>query len=279
MHRTRAYEVPSDTRSALDLVSRRQPSAFLAGGTSRRLRRPDPELCLIDLCRLGLDGIDVGPQTFRIGATAPLERILEHFTLRTLANGVLAQALQSSGPPVWRRHATLGGRLLDPDSDDALGATLGVLGARAVWQAAADGPLDALELEALVEPREGLLHALEFDALDGWRFALESLRVVRSDSPCVSVAVGLRAQGGRVRDIRIAAGGAGLRLRRCATTEASLRSVAWPQESFAPAQNALLDEIQPPDDTRGSAAFRTHAAGVLLARALRSVATDHREEG
>lgn len=278
MQPRRAYEVPLDTETALQLATRHHPSAFLAGGTSKRLRRPPPDLLVIDVSKLGLDAIHVGPQTLRVGATATLNRVLEQVVLRQVGNGILAEALEASGAPVWRNHATLGGRLMDANVDDALGAALTVLDARAVWQSASGAPPEARALEFVAGAPAGLLHAVEIVGREAWRFALESLRRATYDAPCVSVAVGMRAEAGRVAEVRVASSGVGLRLRRAERTEAALTGSAWPQESFKAAQEALVGEIRPHNDARATAVFRTQAARVLLGRALRRVATSDGEE-
>ena len=100
----------------------------------------------------------------------------------------------------------------------------------------------------------------------GWSFALE--RVARSalDAPLAALAVGVRLDGGRVAEARIATLASPLP-RRAPQAEAALRQSQPGQ--FESSVTALRSEIEPADDWRASAAYRRHVTGVLLARALR----------
>ena len=278
MHPTRAYEMPEDPDAALALAAHHPPSAFLAGGTSERLRHPPFEWLLIDLSRLGLDTVDVGPSNFRLGATATLNRVLEHFAVRQLAEGILHEALEASGHAAWRNHATLGGRLMDWAVDDALTAVLVVLGARGVLQSLAGAAPETRALESLTDTQGGLLLRVEIETSAACRFALETLRLTTYDPPVVSVAAAIRVARGKVSEARIAAAGVGARLRRAQRTESALVGSVWPLESFESAQEALCADIQPQDDVRATARFRAHVAATLLGRALCRLAEPRSED-
>lgn len=267
---SRAYRVPKDPGVALDLAARIAPSAFLAGGTSNAVRRAPADQTWIDLSAAGLDAVRVRGDGIELGAMATLNALLAP-EVGALADGVLRQAVEASGPEAWRNHATLGGRLLDPDVDDALAAALLVQDATAFWQTP-DGATARFALGERPRTQPALLLRVELPARPRWRFALESLRLTRFDTPVAAVAVGIESQDGRVTGARVAASGLGIRQQRAAGAESALDGAAWPSGDYDCALEAFAGDIEPRDDIRASAAFRGHVAAVLLGRALADIA-------
>jgi xanthine dehydrogenase YagS FAD-binding subunit len=109
-----AYAVAPSARAAVARVGRMRGADFIAGGTDmlqllqEGVRAP---VELIDINRLPLAGIDVGPAGARIGALARMadvaddRRIQEQFP-------VVAQALLASASAQVRNMASIGGNLL-----------------------------------------------------------------------------------------------------------------------------------------------------------------------
>ena len=273
MHTRQAYLVPADADEALRFAAEHSPSLFLAGGTSRTLRFAAPRTTLIDLGALSLAAIRADDAHVAIGAMAPLARLLDSPRVRSLADGILATAVRSTGHPAWRNHATLGGRLMDRDADDALTAALVVQRCRARWQAAPGAAVKDVRLDELDEDRPGLLLEVQITPERGWRFALRALGLTAYDAPLAAVAAAIEIRDGRVHASRCAAAGLGIPCRRASHAQSALDGMTWPPTRFAAVQTAFRRDIRPIDDTRATAAFRVHVASVLLGRVLHDLAT------
>jgi xanthine dehydrogenase YagS FAD-binding subunit len=106
------YSKPSKIADAIQLVSREESAAFVAGGTSllNQLRSGERQQThLVDITGLPLTGIQVNANNIRIGAlergAARNAQVRERFA-------VLAEALLSGASPQVRNMATPGGNLM-----------------------------------------------------------------------------------------------------------------------------------------------------------------------
>src|SRR5947207_13046041 len=90
------------------------PAEYIAGGTGmvqllqEYVRRPDR---LVSLAGLLDNGIEVGPQALRIGASATMAEVAAHPALAERFP-VISEALLNSASPQVRNQATIGGNLL-----------------------------------------------------------------------------------------------------------------------------------------------------------------------
>ncbi|HST40154.1 MAG TPA: hypothetical protein VLK58_11620, partial [Conexibacter sp.] len=84
---------------------------------------------------------------------------------------------------------------------------------------------------------------------------------------------------GRVTEARVACLGVGVVPVRARTAEQMLLGGAASEAAIAAAARAAAAELEPGGDLHASAAFRRHAAEVLMARALRdATARAHRDD-
>ena len=83
---------------------------------------------------------------------------------------------------------------------------------------------------------------------------------------CAGVSIGLADD--KVTDARIAFGGMAATPRRAPACEAALIGQAWTEETVRAAAEALVQDFQPIDDMRASAAYRLQAAQNLIVRAF-----------
>jgi len=109
-----AYARASDVSSAVRHVAGARGAEFIAGGTDmlqllqERVRTPAE---LIDINRLPLSGIDVGPEGLRIGALARMADVADDRRVRERCP-VIAEALLASASAQVRNMASIGGNLL-----------------------------------------------------------------------------------------------------------------------------------------------------------------------
>src|ERR687895_785560 len=111
-------ERPRDLAAALALGAQAgrndAPAEYIAGGTDmvqllqENVRRPER---LVSLAGLLHDGIDVGPQGLRLGASATMADVAAHPGV-VEQFPVISEALLNSASPQVRNQATLGGNLL-----------------------------------------------------------------------------------------------------------------------------------------------------------------------
>lgn len=270
MRNAQAYVQPRSLDEAVALVRDRPGRAAFLGGGTRLAQNDDPSLeTLVDLAALGLDALEATPSGSRIGAMVPLER-LRQSPPAALANGVLADALGRTRSIAWRNQATLGGRLREAEPTDLITTALLLLDAVCVVQAAPCVPPATVPVSRLADlPAEALVIAVDLASDLGWRCALESFQETTLAPALVAVGVALRRDaGGHVQAVRVASCGLTPRPARAAQFEAALVGTA-PTTLLEAHRHVLEADIQPVDDWRASAAYRTHLGVTLLGRALR----------
>ncbi|HEY7537402.1 MAG TPA: FAD binding domain-containing protein [Gaiellaceae bacterium] len=238
------YSRPGTLAEALDLLE--QPGAVvLAGGT--RLNT-DPRLDpvrVVDLQALGLSGISrLGDGALRIGAMATLQQVVDDEGLPV----ALRDAARRSEASALRTLATVGGYVARAEPESEFLATLLVHDAQVVL-AGRDGE-QTLQLAVLLADLPRLAgRIVTAIAIDGTGVT-SSARVgrTRADRPIVA-AVARRTPDGELR--------------------LALTGVASTPVLVAPALAA--EELDPPNDFRGSSEYRRALAATLVARVLEAV--------
>lgn len=187
---------------------------------------------------------------------------------------MLAQAEARLGNPRVRSQGTIGGNLCfaDPVSDpvapllvyDAEVTLADALGERSLpLQEFLRGPF-----QTATRPGEILTGIRVNELQPGW---LQSYhRVERIGRPVATAAVAYQMADGTLTAIRIAVGCVGERPRRLRELERRLTGLAAGQARpvLAGSRNYLASLLRPCDDLFGSAVYKIHLVGVLLARAI-----------
>jgi xanthine dehydrogenase FAD-binding subunit len=249
----------------------------MAGGTDLlvRLRRQPPcDVALLEGIP-GLDAVGLADGQIRLGATATHARLLAHPLVRERLP-VLAQALAALGSPLVRNMGTLGGNIVtaSPAGDTlpplyALDATVELASRQGTRRLPlADlvlGPgrtaLARAEIVSAVlvtpPPPEALQHFEKVGRRDALAVAVASL-----------AAVLVRDAAGRVTEARLAVGGLGPTVTRCAQAEALLLGRSLDRNILAAVGQRIRDAVSPIDDIRATAAYRLRLAGNLPLRLL-----------
>ena len=209
-----------------------------------------------------------------IGATARLRDVERHPDVIATASGGLIEAIRETGPWLIRNQATLAGNICNasPSADSA--PMLLALDAEVRLADGSSLPLDRffagphrtvlkgrLVTSVRVQPRKrrGYFHKLSRS---------------KSDVAQVNLAVTARVEAGVFRDVRIALGSVAPTPMRAVKTEALLEGRRPEGDLAAEASRLVREEISPIDDWRATAAYRTHAAGVLVQRAILALGDD-----
>ncbi len=275
---------PRDLDEALALLAARPEARPLAGGTDlvvqlRAGRRA--ERVLVDLSRARLGGIRETDAGLELGAGTTMDQIARDPHLARFAPALARAAAWVGAWPIQCR-ATLGGNLgnASPAADTA--PPLLVAGARVRLRSAARGERE-LPVEELftgpgrtaLAPGELIVSVLlpqPLPAAGAERFAKLG---PRREQVISVVSLALRAAErveGRLRGVRIALGAVAPTPVRARRAEAALEGEVAGAERLAAAAEALALDIAPIDDLRAPAAYRRHAAAVLLRRAVQEIA-------
>ncbi len=281
LSRLKKFCIPENSHQVDDCVAEYGDNALiLAGGTFIRgleVRGLLSEVeALIDVHKLGMDGLVSGVGNVRIGAMvtfAALEQLAELHSAAWLA--AVRDALAC--PPLQIRNmATVGGCLAAscpfydlPTAFLALDGSVTVSGAGAQREIGLADLFVSL-FENSLEPGE-LITELTLPRPPGRSAsAFIKLEGTANDLAIVNVAVSISVDAAGVcEEARVVlGGGVGDRVVRSATAETVLKGQQLTHEVIEHAAAAVGQDIEPMADHRATAAYRLAMAGVFTKRAL-----------
>ncbi len=248
----------------------------LAGGQSLiatlNMRLSHPAL-LVDINGIGgLDRIAVKNGTVEIGA---LVRHVQAETSAEIARHapLIALAMPHIGHPAIRNRGTIGGSVAFADPAAELPACLLALDAEieiagpAGRRSVKAGDFFKGLFETALAPRD-LLTAIRVPAATAdTRVGFAEFARRHGDYAMAGLAACARADGARLKDVRLAFFGVGATPVRARKAEAALAD-----GGVDAAVNALAADLDPPDDVQATGAVKKHLAGVLLRRVARQLA-------
>jgi carbon-monoxide dehydrogenase medium subunit len=266
-------------RALAELGEHGAGASVLAGGQSlvplMNQRRARPAV-LVDITRLpGLDDVTDTGGRLRVGALvtqAAFERV------PGLAGRcpIALECLPFTGHLATRNRGTVGGSIAHADPRAELPLALLVLGGAAEVASASGRRTIAAEdlftgpYESALQPDE-ILVATEWpttDELPGQAF--EEVAQRHGDYTIASAAVALRVEDGVVAAARVGVGAVGDRPLLVPEAAAVLAGRVVGEDTAQAAGRAASAAIENPlEDIHGSAAYRRHLAGVLVARTAR----------
>jgi aerobic carbon-monoxide dehydrogenase medium subunit len=276
------YQAPGNLREAIDLLASNPEAMVIAGGQSLvpvlAFRLATPSL-LVDLRRLpGLGNIAVGDDGFRLGALVRWRDIEDDRRL-PVAHPLLHVAVAHVAHYQIRNRGTVGGSLAHADPAAELPGVavtcegeitlFGPDGSRTVR--AGDfftGPLSTLRQpdEIVTElhlPKwpSGRRWAFRKFALRGGGFALAGILLFYDED-----------RQGAVSNAHVGAIGACPRPLRLTGVETLLNGHTIDDGLIRQAAATAAEEVDPPDDLHGDAAYRRGLVATLIERGLRAAA-------
>lgn len=274
------YHVPETTADAIALLTKYGDTAMIvAGGTfvhGLEVRGVLAEIeALIDIGKLGLDGIEPTPDGLRIGATTVFAQLEADSTINgEPAFGAIVDAL--TYPPTQIKNiGTVAGCLAaSAPLYDMPGAFLALDGIAEVSGASGQREIPLNDFfKGLFEnalENDEIITAIRLPrAAAGSASAFLKLETNANDLAILNVAVRLTRDGDTCKDCRIVVGGGvGETYVRATSAEAALEGAPANGASFAAAAAAVANDIEPVDDHRGSSDYRRHIAKVYTRRAL-----------
>ena len=274
------YRRPETLDQALaELGEHGSGASVLAGGQSlvplMNQRRARPAV-LVDITRLpGLGQVTDAHGRLRVGALVT-QAAFEHAPGLAGRCPIALECLPFTGHLATRNRGTVGGSIAHADPRAELPLALLVLGGAAEVASAGGRRTIAAEdlftgpYESALEPDE-ILVATEWptrDELPGQAF--EEVAQRHGDYTIASAAVALRVEDGVVAAARVGIGAVGDRPLHVPEAAAVLAGRVIDEDAAEAAGRAAADAIADPlEDIHGSAAYRRHLAGVLVARTAR----------
>jgi len=276
------YAAPKTVDEAVGLLAEYQDDAsVLAGGQSLipllalRLARP---AVLIDINGLQeLSGISAANGHVRVGALTR-EYVAEESALIAGSVPLLAAALPLIGHEAIRSRGTIGGSLAHADPSAELPAVALALGARLVLR----GPSGERVIDAadwfegyLTTSRRAdeLLAEVRFPvAAAGTGISFQEVARRHGDFAIVGLAASLTLSEGVISDAGLAFTGVSDVPVRATAAEAMLAGERPSAPLFEAAAAVATEDLDPPADLHGTAAYRKKVAATLVRRGLQAAA-------
>jgi carbon-monoxide dehydrogenase medium subunit len=270
-----AYAKARSLDHAIELLA--GPEArVLAGGQSLiatlNMRLSHPAL-LVDINGVGgLDHIALKNGTIEIGALARHAQAERSAEIARHAP-LIALAMPQIGHPAIRNRGTIGGSIAfaDPAAELpacvlALGGEVEIAGPNGRRAVPADDFFKGL-FETALTPRDVLTAIRVPAATADTRVGFAEFARRHGDYAMTGLAACARAEGGGLKDVRLAFFGVGDIPMRARKAEATLE-----RGDVDAAVAVLAEDIDPPDDVQASGAVKRHFAGVLLHRVAQQLA-------
>ena len=274
------YHAPTSLDQVFDLLDQYgDDSRVMAGGTAlviqmkQRLSQPGH---VIGMRRVGgLSAIESTPEGLKIGALCTQRQIVSsEMVAKELP--LIADTFRKVATPRIRNMATIGGGLVNGDPNQDPPPSLIALGASVVMTSKSGDRVVPLEeffidyYETDVQPGEILTSVLVPHAPAGsGSVYLKFLPRTADDYGTVNVAaVVSKEQDGTCQDVRIVLGAAGVTPIRAKDAEDALRGKPLTDENIRPAAALVKDAVDPLEDFRGSAEYKTDMAEVFARRAV-----------
>jgi carbon-monoxide dehydrogenase medium subunit len=273
------YVRPADIGEALKILRDREGEAkLLSGGISLlsllKLRLAQPSL-LVDLKSVaGLDGIDVGGDSARIGARATHRQIFEHEALAA-ALPIMRDAARGIGDPQIRNWGTIGGSVAHADPAADWPAVLIAVGASLTLRSADRErvvPARSFFVDTFttdIEPTEILTEILIPFARVRAGGAYRKLERRAGDFSTVGAAVQLRlGDDRRVASIGIGLTAVGDAPFAATNAEDAIRGAQPDDAMFREASAAAAAQSRPATDSHGPADYKRAMVAEMTFRAL-----------
>jgi probable selenate reductase FAD-binding subunit len=249
------YLVPETLDEALEMLDRGIP---LAGGTSLTPERRDLK-AVLDLRKLGLDGVQSNEETIGIGAAEKLQTIVD---AQAPIPAKLREVCKIEAGWNLRNMITLGGAIMSRDGRSGLLTSLLALNAQITQ--VPDTRVLPLHEVLLGRNHVKLITGVHFNIPT--HFTYEQVARTPADWPLVCAAVGI-VQKQAQEKINIALGGFGEYPIRLMEAEKLWTETQDPERVGMVAQDAYKNA----EDKWASGEYRSEIAGVLVKRILKEV--------
>jgi carbon-monoxide dehydrogenase medium subunit len=277
-----AYVRAQTLDQVFDLLEQHGDDArILAGGQSLmatlNMRLSAPEV-LIDINHIeGLSGIEVNDGKVRIGALARHNQVAASPVIAEHAP-LIAKAMPYIAHQAIRNRGTFGGSIAFADPAAELPAVSRAVSADFVLQGRSGTRTVAANdfflgmFETARQPEEILIAAEVPTIAAGEKTAFNELARRHGDYAIIGLAAQGSAEGGTLRNMRLAFFGAGDRPILAQAANSALEGQSYSDATVAAAQEALDADLDPMADLNGPPEMKMHLARVITARVLAELA-------
>ena len=274
------YHSPTSLDQAFEFLDRYGDDArVIAGGTSlviqmkQRLAQPSHVIALKGID--SLNSIESTSGGIRIGALCT-HRQIENSMLIAEDLPLLVDTFRKVATPRIRNMATIGGGLVNGDPAQDPPPSLIALGASAVLTSQTGDRTVRIEdlfidyYETDVQPGEILTSVLipNVPSGSGWAYLKFLPRTADDYGTVAAASVISKEPDGTCKDVRIVLGSVGVTPIRVTDAEDSLRGEHLTDENIRAAAAMVRNSVDPLDDFRGSAEYKTDMAEVFSRRAV-----------
>jgi carbon-monoxide dehydrogenase medium subunit len=274
------YEDPRTLAAALELLAEHgDEAAVLAGGQSlvplMKMRVLRPRV-LVDINRVpGLDGLELGDDSVRIGALARARALERNRELASILP-VVGSALRHVAVPQVRARTTIGGSLAHADPAAEIPAVVAALdgeielaskeGERTLaWDAFFRTPF------ATARRPDELLLGVRLQRPRGLRFSFGEVGRRHSAPAIVGACVGLARENGAAKSARIGVCGVGDGPLRLPASEESLVGAALDEGALTALRHQVRKELGAHASADHEDDYRVHVGATLVCRGLRAL--------
>ncbi len=279
------YLSPATLAEAFALLERHRGRARIVAGGTDLLVELEQRLCddvdiLIDITRIpGLDQIDdsSGGGTIRLGPLVTHNQCATSGLVRAMGTA-LAQASLEVGSPALRNRATVVGNVVTASpANDTISALVALDASIEIGSVHGSRTVALTDFhtgvrQTVLEPHE-MVTAITFPArLDVTSaFVKAGLRRAQAISVVHIAAAVVIGPDGHVTEPRIALGSVAPTIVRAATAERRLAATGLDDQTITEAAALATEDVDPIDDLRGTADYRTHLVEVMVGRLLEAM--------
>jgi CO/xanthine dehydrogenase FAD-binding subunit len=263
------YHKPTTVDEALKLLRRTSIKTVpLAGGTSLVPAAAPDVQAVVDLNALGLSFVKTSEvsenlRSLEIGATTRLQALVDHEAVRAYADGVFVTAILDAATRHTREAASLAGSIVAAPGNSPLFTALLALDARLIVRPARGTREEEMALADWTAQPRALILRVTLPALSAnTHAAYEKVARTPADLPIVCVAARATIDHDQLRDIRLALGGVAVKPIVTKLPAGSIDELA----------QLAVSTVTPADDYFATADYRREMIGVLVKRALSSMA-------
>ncbi len=265
------YYRPKSISEALALLQKNSGTILIiSGGTKLVLSQNDTVHELVDISSLKLNYIKEDMGVVRVGSTSPLQKIIDHPTIKKLYGGILCEATRlTHRSRMLRNCSTIGGELVTTNSLSVLYCALLVLQAQV---RIAGGEEFALAMNIFLNKKtlaggllmEILVPHLKRDTYTG----IAPISTDGKSSPLICACVRLSLQNGVCKNVKIALTGTEKVPQRFQNAETLLEDRKLTSGNIELAADAVYKSIKPISDNLASQEFRKEVSRLVVKKAL-----------
>jgi len=265
------YFRPKSTAETLALLQKNSGTILMiAGGTKLVSSQNDTVRELVDITGLNLDYIKEDMGVIRVGATTPLQKLVEAPIIKKMYNGIVSQAaLLTQRSRMIRNMSTIGGELITTKSLSILYCVMLVLQAQV---RIAGGEEFALAMNIFLNKKGvagGLLMEVLIPYIRNYTYTgMSGIFPTQQSAPIILAGARLSLNKGLCENVKIAITGTEKVPQRIPAAETLIEGRRLSSETIAMAAERVYEAYKPMPDALASEEFRKEVSRLVVKKAL-----------